>query len=151
MKTKNLLTILLTAAISLSSVTAFAQVREEPDRIKDGVSYYLANEDSITPRFTYFTECTVGLTNMGNGKLKCVGGTTVRNGYTTSTIMELQQLVGGTWTTIKTWSGSGGTNSSLEEYRYVDSGAYQVKVSHIAMNGNASVETFTSYSKIVIL
>ena len=148
---KKSIILLLVAAMGLSGMTASAETGEMPDRTVNGVDYYIASTYSIEPRFTVLTECSNGLTDMGNGKLKCVVGTIVRNGYTAVTIVELQQLINVEWSTIMTWSGQGGSNASLEEYRYVDSGAYQVKVSHIAMSGSSSVETFTSYSKTVII
>ena len=147
MKAKNIFAILSAVAVSMGGMSALAQTAETADNTID--MQQQQELSNIMPCFTAIADGWNGLLNEGNGRLKCTGGTTVLDGYTAGTIMELQQYQNGGWTTIKTWSGMGNSEMRLGETWYVVSGSYQVKVTHIAFLGNSSVETYISYSRIV--
>lgn len=148
MKAKNIFAVLAAVAVSVGGMSAFAFAEAEPPKTVQVQQY---GDEGIMPCFTAIADGWNGLSNEGNGKLKCTGGTTVRDGYTAGTIMELQQYQNGGWTTIKTWSGMGNSEMRLGENWYVVSGSYQLKVTHIAFLGNSSVETYTTYSKTVFV
>lgn len=148
MKTQKIIAIIAAIAASTiggMSASASAIEAETPKTVQ--AQQY--GDEGIMPCFTVLADCWSSLTNEGNGKLKCVGGTIVRDGYRAGTIVELQQYQNGSWTTIKTWSGIGNSEMRLEEYWYVAGGSYQLKITHVAYSGNSSVDIYTSYSKVV--
>ena len=147
-KGKRIIVIPLVAAISLGCFGSAAQM-SGTEMAVNGIKYYISNDSDNLMRFSCLLECSNGLKDEGNGKLKCVGGTVVRDGYKARTVVELQQSTSNGWTTIKTWSGTGGSEKSFGEYYYVNDGTYRLKVTHIAIDGDEVTETFISYSSTV--
>lgn len=145
MKRKNIYAILAALAVSMGGMSALAAEPAEPAQ---GAA---SQQENIMPCFTAIADGWNGLLNEGSGKLRCTGGTSVRDGYTAGVIVELQEYQNGGWSTIKTWSGMGNSSLQIEESWYVVSGSYQVKVTHIAMRGNSSAETYTTYSRTVFV
>lgn len=138
---------------SLSATAAYAaQTAEMQTKSDVKSSFNFVSEDGVSPYFLVFADCWSGLSDKGNGKLLCSGGTLVRDGYTAATLMELQKKQSdNTWSTIKSWSGKGGSQKSFGEYWYVSSGSYRVKTTHQAYQGSSLIEIFTSYSQTVII
>ena len=91
------------------------------------------------------------LTLLPGGLLRCVGETTVWNGYSAGIKIELQQQSGSTWSTFKSWETTGARTAYMLQDWYVAHGTYRLKLTHTALNSNGSVaETVIIYSKVVI-
>ncbi len=105
----------------------------------------------ISPCFTAIQSCSRTFTKENNwGKLYCEGDTSTYQGYKGSVTVELQHY-DGEWTTIKSWTDSpNDTFAVVGEYYYVETGSYQLKVTHKALNSNGTVaETFVAYSDTI--
>lgn len=149
MKVKNLMACIMSATFLAVAANAYAET-ETINYQKPTVQEEVNQEEGISPYFLVFIDCWVGLKDEGNGKLLCSGGTLVRDGYTAGTLMELQrQENDGSWTTVKSWTGKGGSQKGFDKNWYVASGLYRVKVTHQAYEGNSLIEIFTSYSSNV--
>ncbi|MEN6315449.1 MAG: hypothetical protein ABFD25_14535 [Clostridiaceae bacterium] len=107
---------------------------------------------TISPCFLAIVSCENNLTLNSGGRLTCEGKTEVQYGYIAGLTVELQQY-DGQWNTIKTWNVSDNIAVSLSKDWYVASGyQYRLKLTHMAMNSNnAVIESFTSYSKTVVI
>lgn len=134
---KKLLALFMAAilCLSMSVITVSAKV---PD-----------SGSTTTPKNIAITATDNSLRLGALGKLECYGRTSVQNGYTAETIVELQQS--NSWHTIQTWSRKGGTSSSIDQDYYVVSGySYRLKITHKAYNSSGTcVETITKYSTAV--
>lgn len=68
--------------------------------------------DVVAPLYIGLEDVTADLAISSNGYADCSGAAYVRSGYSVTVVMELQQK-NGTWQTIKTWSKSGRSVSSM--------------------------------------
>ena len=103
--------------------------------------------DVVAPLYVGLEDVTADLTISSNGYASCEGSASVRDNYTVTVVMELQQK-NGTWRTIRTWTEKGGTDVIVDE-SYRVSSKYSYRVADTAKVYNSSgrlVESKTSYS-----
>lgn len=106
-------------------------------------------DDSVSIQNIVINDASNSLWRSGN-TMNCYGNTKVPSGYSSGLTMELQKYDGG-WTTIKTWSSTGGTSATLSRTHSVSSGyRYRLKTTHKAYNGaGGTAETIVKYSSEV--
>lgn len=102
------------------------------------------NERVVQPRYKILDSFKSDISISGS-YANCVGRTSVSTGYKAKTTVELQKK-GITWSTIKTWSATGGMSAIVDESYAVTTGVYRVKVTHQALNGSAVAEEEITYS-----
>lgn len=110
------------------------------------------NDTHIMPRFNNIANITTCLDITINGKAICATSVSLYSSANcTCTIeMTLQQDDGSGWDDLRTWTISGGNNTDIEKYRYVDSG-YDYRVESVTFVYNSDgdlVETATTHSPI---
>ena len=95
-------------------------------------------EEEIQPMYTIITSLAAGVEISSSGVATCHGWVLgISSPLTGKMIMELQQLSGGMWYTIKTWTKSASTALAMEEYYSVPSGyTYRVRVTGNIYNAN---------------
>lgn len=99
-------------------------------------------DEGIVPYYIAIKSHDKKLSISSSGTATCTGSTTVFSGYKAYTVVELQRKSNGTWSSIDSWSATGGTTASVNKSRSVSKGySYRVKVTHTAINtstGNAA-------------
>lgn len=85
------------------------------------------------------------------GKANCTGYVNLRDGYTASANIQLQQYLGGCWVPVITWSEEGGPTITLSGSRYVTLGySYRSVITATVYDSDGnSVETISNVSKTV--
>lgn len=133
MRFKRLVTIMLmlSVAVSLMALPAAA------------IDY----SDMISLQYIGLEDVTAELDISSNGYASCEGSASVKDNYTVTVVMELQQK-NGTWRTIRTWTEKGGTDVIVDEsYRVSSKYSYRVAATAKVYNSSGSlVESKTSYS-----
>ncbi len=108
----------------------------------------------ITPRFTYISLLSSGLTINSSGKATCVGlASAYDSSHTTILTVDLQKFAGSGWSTIKSWSASsnGTSVAVVEKDYYVVYGTYRVCATAEVYNAsNILLERKSLYSDTVI-
>lgn len=144
---KKLMAVGLSAMLSLSAFAAapaFAESTENmPEKLRD-----------IVPFNIVITKTSNALSIVSGQTLRCHAETSVASGNNAGLTMELQQQQQNSkWQTIKTWSNSGGTKTTLDETYTVSAGySYQLKLTHRGFNSAWTLlETITKYSNTVSL
>ena len=129
-------------AVSLSALCIATSVP------KLSVSAQLPPENNIvSPLFTYITAIDYSFKKTSSG-FSCYGYTSIQSTNNAGVIVELQQKISGTWTTIKTWSHKSIHSATVEETYPLQSGTFRLKATHNAYNSsNRIVETVYSYSE----
>lgn len=121
MKTiKNLLSIILSLALVSGGVMAAAEEIQTPE------------VEPIEQEYVHASAISSGILIDQNGKSTCSG--TVNSRYTTDTInltIQLQKYTNGSWSIVKSWSGSGVFHVTVTKNYYVTSG-YDYRVVTIA-------------------
>lgn len=139
MKLRKILSIVLVGAMLSAFSIAFAADTEE--NIPPEISEQYVAVGSISAFITLDT----------SGKASCTGYVNLRNGYTASVNLQLQQYLGGCWVPVITWSEEGGPTITLTGSRYVTSGySYRsVTTATVYDSDGNSVETVSGVSKTV--
>jgi len=108
--------------------------------------------EEIIDEYVAIILCANVLTLNAGGRLTCGASTDTLPTYTAEVKMELQkQNTNGTWSTIKTWSGSGKAGISLVYDWYVVNGTYRLQLTHTSRTSSGSlVENVIKYSKTVV-
>lgn len=92
-------------------------------------------DEGIVPYYAAINAHNQDLSISSSGTAVCTGTTTVFSGYKANTVVELQRKSNGAWSTIDSWSATGGTAASVDKSRSVSKGySYRVKVTHKAIN-----------------
>ena len=110
----------------------------------------IVDNPEIMPRYAYIVDTEAELTIRG-GLADCSASAyALSSSYKVELTMELQQNRSG-WDTIKTWSGSGSWDASVDGHWYVASGYdYRIKASVTIKNASGStIEDATFYSYTV--
>ena len=133
MKFRRLVTIMLTLSVAVSLMALPAAATDYSDMIS---LQYVGLED-----------VTAELGISSNGYASCEGSASVRDNYTVTVVVELQQK-NGTWKTIKTWTEKGDVDAFVKEsYRVASKYNYRVAATAKVYNSRGSlVESKTSYS-----
>lgn len=92
-------------------------------------------------------DVTADLAISSNGYASCEGSASVRDNYTVTVVVELQQK-NGTWKTIKTWTEQGGVDAFVKgSYRVASKYNYRVAATAKVYNSRGGlVDSKTSYS-----
>ena len=111
-----------------------------------------ANTFVISPRYTNISTFSVSFSISSTGLASCYSKVIPSSvTYNTSLTIELQRYSNGSWSTIKTWTGSGDGVYSLDKTHYVTSGySYRIYVTaQISAKGilRESVSTTSSTVK----
>jgi len=108
-------------------------------------------DSGISPRFTYISKVTTGLTISNAGVATCTANGCAPGVGSVKIICRLQQYKNGAWTTIRTWTGTGTNIASIAKTVAVYSGyTYRTYTSFYAYNSAGSLlETATCYSSQV--
>ena len=69
--------------------------------------------DVVAPLYIGLEDVTADLAISSNGYASCEGSASVRDNYTVTVVVELQQK-NGTWKTIKTWTEQGGVDAFVK-------------------------------------
>ncbi|TEB15564.1 hypothetical protein Psfp_02059 [Pelotomaculum sp. FP] len=108
----------------------------------------------ITPKFTYISLLSPGLSINSSGKATCIGlASAYDSSHTTILTVELQKYTGSGWSTIKSWSASstGTSVAVVEENYYVVHGTYRVCATAEVYNASGVLlERKSLYSDTVI-
>ncbi len=135
-KSKKILAVSLSALCLATSVPKLSVSAQLPPENNIVSPLYVA----ITSKYVNFKKTT--------SDFVCEGETIVQNGYSAGVVLELQQKISGTWTTIKTWSDKYASRASVDETYPLQSGTFRLKATHNAYNSsNRIVETTSSYSE----
>ena len=105
---------------------------------------------AVTPRYVNIMAFAASIDINSSGKATCYSFVeTANKSYTISLTLGLQRYKDGYWTTIKTWSGSGTGELSMDKSRYVTRGYYyRTAVSAtVRTSGGSYVEGVTIYSQ----
>ena len=126
--------------VCLSTTAVFAKANSDQS---------IGSANSGAAKYLYITKIYHDLTLGSGGKLTCEGMTQVQSGYYAGVNMELQQLVGSNWTTIKPWNGMNLGRTYLIENWYVARGTYRLKLTHTAKltSNGAVLETVTQIGR----
>lgn len=82
--------------------------------------------DVVAPLYIGLEDVTADLAISSNGYASCEGSASVRDNYTVTVVVELQQK-NGTWKTIKTWTEQGGVDAFVKgSYRVASKYNYRV-------------------------
>ena len=111
----------------------------------------LSEGETISPKNIAITATDNSLGWVSTGKLNCYGSTDVQSGYKAGVTVELQRYSSG-WSTIKTWSSTGGLTAIVDKDYYVSTGySYRLKLTHRAYDssGTTVIETIVKYSNVV--
>ena len=134
---KRLVSFLLAGSFLLTPAMAFAV--EEP-----------AAAAEQSPRYAYISMIARGLTISSSGQASCTANVELYPGYKADVTMNLQKQVGeSSWSTVKTWTGSGSGALGIDLYGtyWVSKGTYVVEVIvEVKDSNNRVIETQTSYS-----
>ena len=127
---------------ALTAVPAFAEAEDTPKTARE-----------IVPFNIVITKIYNSLSIASGQTLKCYAETSVASGNNAGLTMELQQLQNGDWTTIETWSNSGGTKTTLDKTYTVSKGySYKLKLTNRGFNSAWKLlETITTESKTITL
>lgn len=112
------------------------------------VAYAAPAVRAVQPRYIRIGSFDTAFNINSNGKATCYAS--VESWYDTDTVdltMELQRLEDGTWTTIKTWTGSGTHFTTLDKIWYVLT-SYEHRIKVTAKIYNAAgvlLESQTEY------
>lgn len=100
------------------------------------------------PRYVGVTQITALMERPSNNVVDCIGRIKLSPGYTADGQMELQQLSGNAWETIKSWDMSGtDTIRKTSTWAVLSSGTYRVVVSATIYDSNGRfVETVSAIS-----
>lgn len=131
------------AILSFSSISAMASQEKEVNLTGTG-------ESAIMPRYIAITDTSTELIRNGS-TLNCYGYTGVQQGYKANVTVELQRK-GSTWTTIRTWTATGGLSAAVDQNytNYSSSYKYRLKVTHKSLDSNGNVlESVTTYSTVI--
>ena len=103
--------------------------------------------DVVAPLYIGLEDVTADLAISSNGYASCEGSASVRDNYTVTVVVELQQK-NGTWKTIKTWTEQGGVDAFVKgSYRVASKYNYRVSATAKVYNSRGGlVESKTSYS-----
>jgi len=107
-------------------------------------------EEQSVLRYSHIDVINAGLSITG-GTVKTTGSVSSSAGNTASVTTELQQYKNGSWTTIKTWSGSNiGVISAGGSYAVAKGYSYRVYVTGKVLDSSGkTLETATNTSKTV--
>jgi hypothetical protein len=107
---------------------------------------------SMSPQYTSISVLSAGLSIDSSGRATCSGTVTPSsNSYTSHLTVSLQQHIGSSWSTIKSWtaSGTGFMGADVEGYYYVDYGSYRVCSTASVYNSSGKLlETESFYSAV---
>lgn len=109
-------------------------------------------EDTPQPFYVRIATFNIDFDIASDGKSTCYSKVT--SAYLTDTVdvtMELQRVNNGDWETVKTWTGSGTRQVSLDKIWYVLSGyTYQLCITAEVYDANGNLkETETEYSTLI--
>ena len=141
---KKTIALIMATVLGLSTVTAMAAEKEDS-------SLNAIGETTIMPRYIAITDTDTDLILINSTTLNCYGYTCVQQGYKANVTVELQRR-GSTWTTIRTWTATGGLSAAVDQNytNYSSSYKYRVKVTHKSLDSNGNVlESVTTYSSII--
>lgn len=135
-KSKKILAISLSALCLTTSVPKLSVSAQVP-----------TDNQIVSPLFTYIAVIDYSFKKTSSG-FSCYGYTSIQSTNNAEVIVELQQKISGTWTTIKTWSHKSIHSATVDETYPLQSGNFRLKVTHNAYNSsNRIVETRYSYSE----
>ncbi len=107
----------------------------------------------ITPKFTYISWLSSGLSINSWGKATCLGSASAYDSsHTTNLTVKLQKSNAGGWSTTKSWSASstGTSLAKVEENYYVAHGTYRVCATAKVYNSSGTLlESKSVYSNTV--
>lgn len=108
----------------------------------------IAMPPTTQPRYVGVTQITALMERPSNNVVDCIGRIKLSPGYTADGQMELQQLSGNAWETIKSWDMSGtDTIRKTSTWAVLSSGTYRVVVSATIYDSNGRfVETVSAIS-----
>ena len=105
---------------------------------------------SVSPRYVNIMDFYVSVGVNSSGKAACYSFVeTANTSYTIYLNMGLQRYEDGYWTTVKSWSGSGTGEVTLDKSRYVTSGYYYRTgaTATVYTSSGSFVEAVTVYSQ----
>lgn len=138
---KQLISLMMVGGLFLSPTMAFAANVHTP-----------AEATTQTPRYAYISMIALGLTISSSGQASCTANVELYPGYKADVTMNLQKQTSETsWSTVKTWTGSGAGALGIDLYGtyWVDKGTYVVEaVVEVKNSSGRVIEKQTSYSPI---
>lgn len=105
---------------------------------------------SISPRYVNIMAFAASIDVNSSGKASCHSFVeTANTSYTIHLEMNLQRYKDGYWSNVKTWSGDGTGEKSLDKSWYVTSGYYYrtAATATVRTSGGSFVEAVTIYSQ----
>jgi len=105
---------------------------------------------TVTPRYVNILVFTASCGVNSSGKASCYSFVeTANTSYTIHLEMALQRYKDGYWSNVKTWSGDGTGEKSLDKSWYVTSGYYYrtAATATVRTSGGSFVEAVTIYSQ----
>lgn len=113
-----------------------------------GTSNYTI-ESVMSPKFTYIWQMSAGLGIDTSGKALCAGSVDVASmSYSAELTVTLEREKDGSWSTVKSWTGTGvGPGLIIERDYYVVEGTYRVKTTaEVYSSTGTLLETESIYS-----
>lgn len=105
---------------------------------------------TVSPRYVNILAFTASIDVSSSGKASCYSFVeTANTSYTISLNMGLQRYEDGYWTTVKSWTGSGTGEVTMDKSRYVTSGYYYRTgaTATVRTSDGSFVEAVTIYSQ----